>query len=93
MSLYTVHASDQHECFAIVLLLTLQLISENKVISRELEDYGTQKGTSLTTARRLADFLGSEMVKDRGLNCRLIISNKPHGAPVTDRAIPTAIFR
>jgi DNA polymerase epsilon subunit 1 len=63
------------------------------VISRELEDYGTQKGTSLTTARRLADFLGSEMVKDRGLNCRLIISNKPHGAPVTDRAIPTAIFR
>lgn len=50
------------------------------------------KGTSQTTARRLADFLGAEMVKDKGLNCRMILSNRPHGAPVTDRAVPTAIF-
>ncbi|CAM9190271.1 unnamed protein product [Chrysoparadoxa australica] len=50
------------------------------------------QSTSLTTARRLADFLGSEMVQDKGLNCRLVISNRPHGAPVTERAIPTAIF-
>ncbi|CAN0131745.1 unnamed protein product [Ectocarpus fasciculatus] len=50
------------------------------------------QGTSQTTARRLADFLGAEMVKDKGLNCRMILSNRPHGAPVTDRAVPTAIF-
>lgn len=50
------------------------------------------QATSLTTARRLADFLGAEMVKDKGLNCRMVISSKPVGAPVTDRALPTAIF-
>ncbi|CAM9091188.1 unnamed protein product, partial [Phaeothamnion confervicola] len=70
----------------------MELISENKTISQTLEDYGSQKGTSLTTARRLADFLGAEMVKDKGLNCRLVIASRPHGAAVTDRAIPTAIF-
>jgi len=70
----------------------MELISENKTISKTLEEYGDQKGTSLTTAARLADFLGQEMVKDKGLNCRLVIADRPHGAPVTDRAIPTAIF-
>ncbi|KAM3572228.1 hypothetical protein VYU27_005762 [Nannochloropsis oceanica] len=68
------------------------LISENKTISKTLDQYGDQKGTSLTTASRLADFLGPDMVKDKGLNCRLVIANRPHGAPVTERAIPTAIF-
>ena len=32
------------------------------------------------------------MVKDAGLSCRYIISKKPEGAPVTERAIPLAIF-
>ncbi len=40
-----------------------------------------RKSTSLTTAARLADFLGAEMVKDKGLNCNLIISRLPAGAP------------
>ncbi|CAM9478652.1 unnamed protein product [Pylaiella littoralis] len=70
----------------------MELISQNKTMSQTLEDYGTAKGTSQTTARRLADFLGAEMVKDKGLNCRMILSNRPHGAPVTERAVPTAIF-
>ena len=33
------------------------------------------------------------MVKDKGLACRFIISRKPEGAGVTDRAIPLAIFQ
>ncbi|KAF9508498.1 hypothetical protein BS47DRAFT_1350248 [Hydnum rufescens UP504] len=32
------------------------------------------------------------MVKDKGLACKFIISAKPTGAPVTERAIPVAIF-
>lgn len=32
------------------------------------------------------------MVKDKGLNCKLVVAAKPYGAPVTERAIPTAIF-
>lgn len=33
------------------------------------------------------------MVKDAGLACKYIISRKPEGAPVTERAIPLAIFQ
>ena len=32
-------------------------------MSRKLEDYGGQKSTSITTAKRLAEFLGEAMVK------------------------------
>jgi DNA polymerase epsilon subunit 1 len=69
------------------------LISENRSMSRQLEDYGDQKGTSQTTARRLGEFLGAEIIKDKGLNCKFIIAEQPYGAPVTDRAIPTAIWK
>ena len=56
-----------------------ELISENRSMSRKLEDYGAQKSTSISTAKRLAEFLGDQMVKDAGLSCRFIISRKPDG--------------
>lgn len=71
----------------------VDLISENRSMSRQLEDYNGQKGTSQTTARRLGEFLGAEIIKDKGLNCKFIIAEQPFGAPVTERAIPTAIWR
>lgn len=61
------------------------LISENRSMSRKLEDYGEQKSTSISTAKRLAEFLGDQMVKDAGLSCRYVISRKPEGSPVTER--------
>ncbi len=70
----------------------IEMISEKKTISKTVDDYEGRKATSLTTANRLADFLGAEMVKDKGLNCQLIISKYPIGSPVTERAIPVAIF-
>lgn len=70
-----------------------ELISENRSMSRQLEDYGDQKGTSQTTARRLGEFLGNEIIKDKGLNCKFIIAEQPYGTPVTERAIPTAIWK
>ncbi|KZF24567.1 DNA polymeras-like protein epsilon [Xylona heveae TC161] len=70
----------------------IDLICENRSMTKTLEEYGGQKSTSITTARRLAEFLGEQMVKDKGLNCKYIISEKPRHAPVTDRAIPVAIF-
>uniref|UniRef100_A0A1I7UZR9 DNA polymerase epsilon catalytic subunit n=1 Tax=Caenorhabditis tropicalis TaxID=1561998 RepID=A0A1I7UZR9_9PELO len=69
------------------------LISENRSMSRKLEEYGAQKSTSISTAKRLAEFLGDDMVKDAGLACMFIISKHPIGAPVTERAIPVAIFK
>ncbi len=70
----------------------LELISENKNLSRKLEDYGATKGVAISTAKRLGEFLGAEMIKDAGLTTKLVIARKPEGAPVTERAIPTAIF-
>ncbi|KAF8859269.1 DUF1744-domain-containing protein [Acephala macrosclerotiorum] len=70
----------------------IDLICENRSMSKTLEEYGVQKSTSITTAKRLADFLGEQMVKDKGLNCKYIICARPKNAPVTERAIPVAIF-
>lgn len=70
----------------------IDLIAENKSMTKMLSEYGSQKSTAITTARRLADILGQQMVKDKGLACKFIVSAKPYGAPVTDRAVPVAIF-
>ncbi|RPA99229.1 DUF1744-domain-containing protein [Choiromyces venosus 120613-1] len=70
----------------------IDLICENRNMSKTLAEYGSQKSTSITTAKRLAEFLGEQMVKDKGLNCKYIVSAKPRGAPVTERALPVAIF-
>ncbi|KAJ3268707.1 DNA polymerase epsilon catalytic subunit, partial [Terramyces sp. JEL0728] len=69
------------------------LVSENRSMSKSLEEYGQQKSTSITTAKRLAELLGDQMVKDRGLNCKFVIVSKPADAPVSERAIPIAIFQ
>ncbi|KAH8828165.1 hypothetical protein DL96DRAFT_1602053 [Flagelloscypha sp. PMI_526] len=70
----------------------VELIAENRSMSKTLAEYGGQKSTSISTARRLAEFLGDGMIKDKGLACKFIISAKPLGAPVTERAVPVAIF-
>lgn len=70
----------------------IELICENRSMSKSLSEYGLQKSTSITTARRLGEFLGEEMVKDAGLACKYIISRKPVGSPVTERAVPVLVF-
>ncbi|XP_047319798.1 DNA polymerase epsilon catalytic subunit A-like isoform X2 [Impatiens glandulifera] len=70
----------------------LDYISESSTMSRSLADYGEQKSCAVTTAKRLADFLGDAMVKDKGLRCQYIVACEPKGTPVSERAIPVAIF-
>lgn len=70
----------------------VELIAENRSMSKTLAEYGGQKSTSISTAKRLSEFLGDQMTKDKGLACKFIISAQPTGAPVTERAIPVAIF-
>ena len=41
----------------------LELFSEQKSMSKTIEEYGAQKSAALTVARRLAEFLGAQMVK------------------------------
>lgn len=44
-----------------------------------VDEYGEQKSVALSTARRLAEFLGGDMVKDKGLACKLLVAKKPAG--------------
>ncbi|KAJ3375373.1 DNA polymerase epsilon catalytic subunit [Allomyces arbusculus] len=69
----------------------IDLISENKNMSKSLSEYEGQKSTAITTAKRLAMFLGNDMVKDK-LACHFLIAKKPVDAPVAERAIPVAIL-
>lgn len=62
------------------------------MIGKAIEDCGTQKSTSITCAKRLSEWLGSELSKDKGLNVKFIISKKPITASVTERSIPVSIF-
>ncbi|KMZ73055.1 DNA-directed DNA polymerase [Zostera marina] len=55
----------------------LDYISESSTMSKSLVDYGQQKSCAVTTARRLADFLGDAMVKDKGLRCQYIVACEP----------------
>ncbi|CAE8692874.1 unnamed protein product, partial [Polarella glacialis] len=81
---------------SVALLFCLQVVhffSENKTMSKSVEDNGNYKCVQATTVRRLAQFLGVDsMLKDGGISCHLLIANKPHGVSVTDRAIPVKIF-
>ncbi|XP_075520013.1 DNA polymerase epsilon catalytic subunit A-like isoform X2 [Primulina tabacum] len=70
----------------------LDFISESSTMSKSLADYGEQKSCAVTTAKRLADFLGDAMVKDKGLRCQYIVAREPKGTPVSERAVPVAIF-
>lgn len=51
-----------------------------------------RKSCAITTAKRLAQFLGDERIKDKGLNCNYVIARRPDNQPTSERAIPVAIF-
>ena len=55
----------------------LDYISESNTMSKSLVDYGEQKSCAVTTAKRLAHFLGDAMVKDKGLHCQYIVAREP----------------
>lgn len=61
-------------------------------MSKALDEYEGRKSCAITTARRLAQFLGDERIKDKGLNCNYVIAKRPDNLPTSDRAIPVAIF-
>jgi DNA polymerase epsilon subunit 1 len=71
----------------------IDYVGEKRVISKSLSEYGTQKSTAITCARRLAELLGGDIVVEKGLNCHMLISKKPIGDPVSERAIPAVIFQ
>lgn len=43
-------------------------------MSKSLEEYGDRKSCAVTTAKRLAQFLGDERIKDKGLACNYVVA-------------------
>jgi len=70
----------------------LDYIQESKIMSKSLAEYGTQKSTSITCAKRLMELIGNEITKDKGLCAKYIISKKPLEAPVAERSVPTIVL-
>ena len=52
----------------------IEYLSESCVMSKSVDDYGERKSSAITTARRLAAFLGDERLKDKGLVCNYVIA-------------------
>lgn len=70
----------------------VDLLSSSSSMSKSLSEYGETKSNAITTAKRLGEFLGPQMVANKGLACKFVISREPAAAPVTERAIPVIIF-
>ncbi|CAJ1420986.1 unnamed protein product, partial [Effrenium voratum] len=71
----------------------IHFFSENKTMSKSVENVGSYKCVQATTVRRLADFLGvPSMLQAEGISAHMLIANKPVGASCTERAIPVKIF-
>ena len=70
----------------------MRYISESCTMSKTLHEYEGRKSCAITTAHRLASFLGDGRIKDKGLNCNYVVSARPRGAPTSERAVPVAVF-
>ncbi|ELA42787.1 uncharacterized protein VICG_00102 [Vittaforma corneae ATCC 50505] len=68
------------------------LFSESRNMSKSVESYANRKSNILSTAKRLSEFLGDDILEEK-LKCEFIISKFPTSAPIVDRAIPVMIFR
>ncbi|KAL0219689.1 hypothetical protein P9112_005342 [Eukaryota sp. TZLM1-RC] len=70
----------------------VDLLSESKNMSKNLSDYGDQKSVAITTAKKLAEWLGKSITEDSSLVCKFFISKYPAGLAVNERAVPVNIF-
>lgn len=72
----------------------LELLVEQNNMSKPLHEYiqAGQKSCAITCASRMQEFLGSAIVKDKGLATTYVIGRKPEDTQVTSRAIPVKIF-
>lgn len=60
----------------------LDLITEQKMLSKDLEEYGGRKSVAITCAQRLGEQLGDEF-SGKGLCCKFVISAYPEDMPVS----------
>ena len=69
-----------------------ELFSESRNMSKSVEEYGNRKSNIISTAKRLSEFLGKDILKEK-LKCEFIMSKYPMNAPIAEREIPVIIFK
>lgn len=69
----------------------LELVTESSKMSKTFEEYGKQKSSRITSAKRLSEMLDNQ-VQEKGLACSFVVSQFPERAPVSERIIPAALF-
>ena len=67
-------------------------IGQTKSLSKEIEEYGSKKMIAVVGVKRMAEFLGKDLLSGKGITCNFIISKRPYEEKVTGRAVPIAIF-
>lgn len=72
----------------------LELLVEQNNMSKALDEYllAKQKSCAITCATRMKEFLGDDIVRDKGLAAMYVVARKPDDDQVTARAIPVKIF-
>ncbi|GIQ86402.1 hypothetical protein KIPB_008252, partial [Kipferlia bialata] len=71
----------------------LFMIAESTNMRKTVAESAGNRSAAVTTATRLAAFLGETYLHTPSLKCEYIIASQPVGASVTDRAIPVLIFQ
>jgi len=70
----------------------IELFSETRNMSKNIEEYGGRNSSITSTAKKLSEFLGQDMMEDK-LKCEFIICRYPLNAPTVARTVPVLIFR
>jgi len=71
----------------------LELLMDSTTMSKSIEEYEGKRSCAITTANRLNQFLGGDVLKYGKLSCTYVIGKKPEGVAVSERAIPSTIFK
>lgn len=68
------------------------LFVESRNMSKSIDDYYDKKSNILSAARKLAEILGEDILKEK-LKCEFIISKFPENLSIADRCLPLIIFK
>lgn len=68
------------------------LFCESRSMSKDITEYCDKKSNILSTARKLAEILGDDVLEEK-LKCEFIVSKYPDCESTADRVLPVIVFK
>lgn len=68
------------------------LFSESRSMSKDINEYCDKKSNILSTARRIAEILGDDVLEEK-LKCEFVVSRYPDMESTADRVVPILVFK